>query len=38
MLRQAAIDAVQQWVYRPTFVNDAPTPVMTDVEVNFALL
>jgi TonB family protein len=36
MLAQAAIDAVRQWVYRPTLINGAPVEVTTLVELNFA--
>jgi protein TonB len=38
MLRQAAIDAVSQWVYKPFLLNSKPVPVITEVEVNFALV
>ena len=34
---QAAIDAVRQWVYRPTMLNDKPVEVQTTVTVNFKL-
>jgi protein TonB len=37
MLDNAAIDAVRQWKYTPTFVNGAPTPVQMTVTVNFAM-
>lgn len=37
MLRQAAMDAVSQWVYRPYLLNGAPTKVLTTIEINFAL-
>lgn len=37
MLRQAALDAVSQWVYKPYLLNGQPTSVATNVEVNFAL-
>jgi TonB family protein len=36
LLAQAAIDAVRQWVYRPTLLNGVPVEVATTVEVNFA--
>ena len=36
MLAQAAIDAVRQWVYRPTLLNGVPVEVSTMVEINFA--
>ena len=37
MLRQAALDAVSQWVYKPMLLNGQPAEVLTEVEVNFAL-
>jgi protein TonB len=37
LLVQAAIDAVKQWVYKPTLLNGAAVPVMTAIEVNFTL-
>jgi protein TonB len=37
MLVQAAIEAVRQWVYRPTLLNGQPVEVLTDIQVNFAL-
>jgi protein TonB len=37
MLIQAAIEAVRQWVYRPTLLNGEPVEVQTDIEVNFVL-
>jgi TonB family protein len=36
-LAQAAIDAVRQWVYRPTLLNGRPVQVETTVSVNFTL-
>jgi TonB family protein len=36
-LDQAAIDAVRQWVYSPTFINGQPAPVIITVTVNFTL-
>jgi protein TonB len=36
-LRQAAIDAVRQWIYKPTLLNGEPTEVSTEVAVNFTL-
>ncbi len=36
-LAQAALDAVRQWVYRPTRLNGEPVEVLTQVEVNFKL-
>ena len=38
VLIQAAVDAVQQWVYTPTQMNGQATAVVTTVEVNFTLL
>ncbi len=37
LLRQAAIDAVSQWLYSPTLLNGAPVPVVLTVEVGFIL-
>jgi len=37
VLDQAAVEAVRQWVYRPTLVNGVPTPVLMTVTVNFKL-
>ena len=37
LLVQSAMDAVQQWVYRPTILNGAPVEVVTTVDVNFSL-
>jgi TonB family protein len=37
LLRQAAIDSVQKWVYSPSLLNGAPVEASTDVEVNFNL-
>ena len=37
LLRQPAIDAVKQWVYRPTLLNGKPIEVVTQIEVNFTL-
>ena len=34
-LTQAAIDAVKQWRYKPTLLNGAPVPVITEVRVTF---
>jgi len=36
-LAQAAQDAVQQWVYKPTLLNGQPVEVVTNVDVNFTL-
>jgi protein TonB len=32
------MDAVRQWVYRPTLLNGSPVAVETTVDVNFTLL
>ena len=37
LLRKAAIDAVQQWLYRPYMLNGKPTEIQTEVTVNFTL-
>jgi protein TonB len=37
MLRQAAIDAVQQWRYRPYLLNGQPVEVETTINVVFNL-
>ena len=37
LLVPAALEAVKQWVYRPTLLNGAPTEVTTEVEVPFTL-
>jgi periplasmic protein TonB len=37
MLRQAALDAVKQWRYRPYMLNGQPVEVETAVEVDFKL-
>jgi protein TonB len=37
VLAQAAKDAVQQWVYKPTLLNGDPVEVTTQVDVNFTL-
>lgn len=36
-LVQAAQDAVQQWVYKPTLLNGRPVEVVTVIDVNFTL-
>ncbi len=36
-LAQAALDAVHQWVYRPTLLNGEPVEVLTQIDVNFKL-
>ena len=35
LLRPAAIDAVKQWVYRPTMLNGAPIEAETEIVLNF---
>jgi TonB family protein len=37
LLRQAAIDAVKQWVYRPTLLDGQPVEVVTAIDVLFNL-
>ena len=37
LLIQAAIEAVQQWVYKPYLLNTEPVEVSTEIEVNFKL-
>ncbi len=37
LLNQAAVDAVQQWHYTPTYLNGAPVPVRATITVNFVL-
>lgn len=37
LLVPAAVDAVRQWVYRPTVLNGQAIPVMAPIEVNFIL-
>ncbi len=37
LLIQAAVDAVKQWTYRPTYLNGKPVEVLTDVDVKFML-
>jgi TonB family protein len=37
LLDQAAIDAVTQWEFTPTLLNNAPVPVVMTVTVNFTL-
>jgi TonB family protein len=37
MLRQAALDAVRQWEYRPYLLNDEPVDVMTTINLVFDL-
>jgi periplasmic protein TonB len=35
LLRQAAVDAVKQWVYKPTILNGVPVEAQTQVLLNF---
>jgi TonB family protein len=37
LLAEAAVDAVKQWVYKPTLLNGQPVEVATQVDVNFTL-
>jgi TonB family protein len=37
LLVPAAMDAVKQWLYKPTVLNGDPVEVVTQVEVNFTL-
>jgi TonB family protein len=37
LLIQASLDAVRQWVYRPTLLNGNPVEISTQVELNFTL-
>ena len=37
LLNDAAVQAVQQWRYKPYMINGQPTPVVTTVTVNFTL-
>jgi protein TonB len=37
LLVQAALDAVRQWVYRPTYLNGDPVEVIAPIDVNFKL-
>jgi TonB family protein len=37
LLHPAAIDAVKQWVYKPTLLNGEPVAVRTTIDVNFTL-
>ncbi len=37
LLVQAAYDAVRQWVYQPTLLNNEPVEVITQIDVNFTL-
>jgi TonB family protein len=37
LLANAALQAVQQWVYRPTLLNGSPIEVITTIDVHFTL-
>jgi protein TonB len=37
LLVLAALEAVKQWIYRPTHLNGEPVDVITPIEVNFTL-
>ena len=37
LLVQAAIEAVRQWRYEPTYLNDQPVPVLLQIKVHFHL-
>jgi len=37
LLRQAALDAVKQWVYQPTLLNEQQVKVSTTIDVIFTL-
>ena len=37
LLAHAALEAVRQWVYRPTILNGMPVEVIAPIEVNFTL-
>ncbi len=37
LLVRAAVDAVSQWIYRPTLLNGEPVEVTAPIEVNFIL-
>jgi TonB family protein len=37
LLRQSALDAVKQWVYQPTLLNEQPVAVSTTVDVIFSI-
>ena len=37
LLDQAAVDAVKQWIYTPTLLNNVPVPVIMTVTVTFKL-
>jgi protein TonB len=37
LLVQAAMDAVRQWLYRPTLLNGEPVEVSTTIDIGFSL-
>jgi protein TonB len=37
LLVNAAMDAVKQWTYRPTYLNGQPVKVATQIVVTFSL-
>jgi protein TonB len=37
MLARAALEAVQQWIYKPTLLNGSPVEVIAPIEVSFTL-
>ena len=37
LLVQAAQDAVRQWLYKPTMLNNEAVEVITQIDVNFTL-
>jgi protein TonB len=37
MLVQSALEAVKQWLYKPTLLNGDPVEVITTIDVNFTL-
>lgn len=37
LLVNAAMNAVRQWVYKPTYLNGVPVEVLTEVDVDFHL-
>jgi protein TonB len=37
LLIQAALDAVKQWVYKPTLLNGNPVEIETTIDINFTL-
>ena len=36
LLQQSAVDAVSQWLYKPTLLNGQPVEVITTTTVNFS--